>query len=135
MNGDPAFEALATDEILKRVLRSARMLENLRDAFLLRQNERNSGLSVFYRLTNEACRAGFLTSYGVADLRVGGVRELGLGVVPDELHHANITGLPYQEDDPEMAEWYAGRLADQAAIVDRGKQRGQQNGPEGAERR
>ncbi len=125
MNGEPAYEALPPDEILKRVLRNARMLQNLREAFLLREAEKNSGLSVFYSLSNEACRAEFDPSYGVATLLVGGVQDLGLGVVPDEPHHANITGLPYEEENPDMAQWYAGRLADQATVVDRGKQRRQ----------
>jgi hypothetical protein len=42
---------------------------------------------------------------------VGAIRELELEVVPDQPTHANITGIPYKEDDRAQAEWIASQLA------------------------
>ena len=56
-------------------------------------------------------------------LTVGCVQAIDLRVVPDEPSHANIQGVPYKEDDPEGAEWFATRLAECATIVDQGKVR------------
>jgi hypothetical protein len=54
--------------------------------------------------------------------RLSSVTLLGLQVVPDRPKHANIKGIPYKEDDPKMAEWYASQLAKASTLVDIGKQ-------------
>jgi len=84
-------------------------------AFLLRQNEQ--GLSVNYECTPQECAAQFKKCHGVASLHVGRVRNLGLDVVPDEPHHANILGLPHRDDDPATAERMARLLLAQARLV------------------
>ena len=122
MNPSLEQEGLRADQALLRALLSARWLDNLPDAFMLRHNERDTGLSVVYNCSVAECRARFRISYGVAELILARVLELGLQVVPDEPKHANIKGVPYKEDDPEGAEWCASRLAALATIVDRGKQ-------------
>ncbi|MBI3469570.1 MAG: hypothetical protein HY000_41745 [Planctomycetes bacterium] len=50
-------------------------------------------------------------------LHVGRLRDIGLDVVPDEPQHANITNLPYPQDDPVTAERLAGLIARQARIA------------------
>ncbi len=122
-----AGEALEPSETLLRVILSSRALKHLPDAFMLRPIERDSGLSVFYGCSYAQCRAQFRTTYGIARLTVGSVSELGLQVIPDAPipntpNHANIRGIPYKEDDPAKAEWYASRLAAAATLVDTGKQ-------------
>lgn len=66
-----------------------------------------TGLSVNFDLTPEECRAQtcFDTTYGVHSLLVRSVRALELEVVPDEPHHANVTGIPHSDDDPKRAEF------------------------------
>ena len=65
----------------------------------------------------EECAARFKTCYGVARLEVGGIRELGLDVFPDSISHAEIAGLPYAENDPEMANLLADLLAQQSIVI------------------
>jgi len=106
------------DELLRALL-SAKHLKNLADAFLLRKSE--NGLSVSFDCTVAECRAAFDTTYGVARLEMGHITGLGLQVVPDKPHHANIQGLPHKEQDPDQAEWLASKLAERAIVVDEGK--------------
>ncbi|MGK7901259.1 MAG: hypothetical protein AB4352_07575 [Hormoscilla sp.] len=89
------------------------------DAYFLRKNKNESGLSV--RLASACspseCAARFRNCYGVASLQVGQVRELGLDVVPDSPSHAQIIGLPYREDDRNNADRLARLLAQQSRLV------------------
>ena len=117
----PPLPELVPDDDLLRALRNRRELEYLPNAFLLRDNEKDSGLSVSIRSTAAECRALFNRTFGVAQLTVSQVTELDLSVVPDEPHHANIVGVPHRDDDPDKAEWLASRLADRAKIIDQGK--------------
>jgi len=117
----PLLPELGPDDDLLRALLNKKAVDNLPDAFLLRADERDSGLSVSIKSTAQECRALFKKTYGVARLAVSHVRELDLTVIPDEPNHANIVGIPYKDDDPERAEWLAGRLAERATIIDRGK--------------
>lgn len=101
------------DKRTKRVTSAAfirRPRENGRDA---------AGLSVGLanRCTLEEFRCGFDTCYGVATLHVGRIRDIELDVEQDEPKHANITGLPYREDNEVEAERMAGLLARQARLV------------------
>jgi hypothetical protein len=88
------------------------------DAFYLRKNKNEIGLSVNLAsvYTPEQCAARFQTCYGVASLVVGQVRQLGLDVVADSPSHANILGLPYREDNRELADRLAELLAQQAIL-------------------
>jgi hypothetical protein len=117
-----AVQALGLDctIIVLRALRASSWVENLFEAFLLRAEDRDTGVSVFYECSIERCRNSLKKSYGVVSLHVGKVRTLGLDVIPDELTHANITGLPYKEDNPAEAEHFANLLAKQARFVDKG---------------
>jgi hypothetical protein len=112
--------ALACDQIVYRVLASAKLLDFLPQAFLLRLRDKDTGLSISYNCTLDEARYSLTRSYGVLSLHVGRVRTLNLDVVPDEPQHANIIGLPYKEDNPELAERMASLLAKQARIVDQG---------------
>ena len=89
-------------------------------AFLLRTRQdgtKEETLSVSYDCSPEQCAAEFKKCRGIASLNVGRVRGLGLDVVPDEPHHANITGLPHQADNPAEAERLANQLRRQARLV------------------
>ncbi len=72
-----------------------------RDAYYLRFDRAETGLSVNVAsvCTPEDCVARFKSCYGIASLRVGDIRSIGLDVVRDSLSHANIVGLPYRESD------------------------------------
>lgn len=117
----PPLPELVPEDDLLRALLNKRAVDNLPDAFLLRDNEKDSGLSVSIRSTASECRALFSRTFGVAQLTVSQVTELELAVVPDEPHHANIVGIPHKDDDADRAEWFASRLAERATIIDRGK--------------
>ncbi len=84
-------------------------------AFILRANE--CGLSVSFDCTPEECAAHFKTCHGVVSLHVGRVRNLGLDVIPDDTHHANIVGLPHPEEKPAEAEHVARQLQAQARLA------------------
>jgi hypothetical protein len=116
----PQLPVLECTAVVYRVLAAAKWLESLPDAFLIRADEKQSGLSVCYNCTIAEARNSLKKSYGAATLHVGKVRTLHLDVVPDEPTHANIVGLPYKEDNPTEAERFASLLAKQARIVDRG---------------
>lgn len=107
---DIVFRALIRATHIDRISRQV-----LAAAFLLRPNEQ--GLSVSFDCTPADCAAEFNRCYGVATLHVGRVRALGLDIIPDEPNHANITGLPYQDDNPAEAERLARQLQAQARLV------------------
>jgi len=121
MSAQPPLPQLGALDELLRALLNKRSLDHLPDAFMLRYEERDSGLSVSINSTAQECRVLFRTTYGVLLLTVAQVRELDLAVVPDAPKHANITGIPHKEDDPDRAEWLANRLAERAIIVEQGK--------------
>ncbi len=122
-NPPEAIRPLTPDDLLLRVLAKHKWLADLHEAFILRSNETATGLSVCFDCTPAEAVAisGLNRSFGVATLPVGGVTALELLVIADELHHANIQGLPDKELDPDRAEWLASRLAEVALIVDRTK--------------
>ena len=65
----------------------------------------------------EEFRCGFTSCYGVTTLHAGRIRDIKLDVEQDEPTHANITGLPYKEDNETEAERLAGLLAKQARLI------------------
>jgi hypothetical protein len=114
-----ALRALTASDTLHRVLLSAKQADDLHEAFLLRKDEKGSGLSVNFDCTADEARMQdcFSKTYGVASLIVRIVKELDLDVVPDEPRHANIVGIPYKEDDEAKAEWFASQLSSRVTAV------------------
>jgi hypothetical protein len=107
----------------------------LSGAFLLRQREKEDGsierevaLSVFIateRQPDELGTTGFNKCYGLTQLEVRAIRELGpkLGLQIDVVRdlseeappgHALITGVPHPSEDPARAERLASLLAELA---------------------
>ena len=123
MGNPPGIRELVPQDELLRALRNAKNRDDLPSAFMLRDNEKATGLSVSFDQTAAECQAGFTCTYGVASLTVQTVAdaatatELQLQVLPDEPHHANITGVPHKEDDPEKAERLASFLAGRSTLV------------------
>jgi hypothetical protein len=79
----------------------------------LRMPKDTTGLSVSpaTTCTVEDCAATLERCYAVVSLHVGKIRTLGLDVIPDFIHHANInTSIPFQNEDPFEAENYATKL-------------------------
>jgi hypothetical protein len=107
----PAFDCTV---IVLRVLMNSKQMKELSEAFFLRADELDSGLSVNWNMSPEKARDQFEKCYGTVSLHVGRVRTLDLDVIPDEPTHANVTGLPYKENDPKAAERLANLLAQQA---------------------
>lgn len=114
----PAFPInLTANELLLRALRSKAEQEDKRRAFLLRNNERDSGLSVSYNCTPDECENAFKKIYGVLSLLAQQVMALDLPVVADEPTHANIKNVPHQDDDPNRAMAIAGQLSGLAVTI------------------
>lgn len=119
---DGALRILAdADAVLRALLRRGE-LEDPVTAFFIRNSERMTGLSVNFDLTPEECRAQacFDKTYGVRRLLVQSVRQLELEIVPDDTHHANVTGIPHVDDDPVRAEFLAGQLLKISELVSEG---------------
>jgi hypothetical protein len=116
-----AIRGLVPDDVLMRALLNQKARINLPDAFMLRHDERDTGLSVHFDCTPEECRANFKRTYGVLGLTVRNVTELALRVVPDGPKHANILDIPYKDDDPARAEHLASQLAARAAVLSDGR--------------
>jgi hypothetical protein len=114
-------DSLACEHIVFRaMLRAAWVGPNgtiLPGAFVRRKAPQDDdGLSVDVE-SPTSCASGFRKCYGVASLHVGRVRTLGLDIVIDAAPHANITGVPRQEEDPAKAERFASQLAKQSRLV------------------
>jgi hypothetical protein len=65
----------------------------------------------------EQCAGLFRKCYGIASLKVGRIREIGLDVEQDSVTHANIIRLLHREDNLAEAERLAGLLAKRSRIV------------------
>ncbi|RUS93601.1 hypothetical protein DSM106972_095910 [Dulcicalothrix desertica PCC 7102] len=87
------------------------------DAYFLRPGEPGLSVNLASVCSPEQCVGLFRKCYGVASLEVRYVRSVGLDVEQDSANHANIIGLPYQEDDLALAERLAGLLAKRSHIV------------------
>ena len=112
---------LTGDETLYRALRTKSEQDDKLRAFLLRGDERDSGLSVNYNCTPDDCENALNKSYGVLSLAARQVTDLDLHVAPDKPTHANITGIPHQDEDPGRAFFIAGQLSGLAVTVREGK--------------
>jgi hypothetical protein len=94
-------------------------------AFLRRESD-TDGLSVANAgiCTEEGFCATFIRCFGVITLAVGGIRDLGLDVIPDSTpspdhpcDHAVITGLPFKNINPVDAEYIATALVDKVLRI------------------
>ena len=117
------FASLPCNEIVYRALMNKKWLNEdtgkIRPgAFFLRKHRAETGLSVNISAvcSPEDCAKRFRCK-AIASLHVGSVRDLGLDVVQDGFNHANITGLPYHEDNLAEAERLAGLLAKQSRVI------------------
>jgi hypothetical protein len=75
------------------------------------------GLSVEFGIDPDQCGKHFAAKAAVAKLLVGFIRQHALDAVPDEPNHANITGLPKQQDDLAEANRLANILAEHADVI------------------
>lgn len=121
MAAQPALPTqLVADEVLLRALRTKAEQEDKRRAFLLRANEKDSGLSVMLNCTPDYCENELKKSYGVLSVIANQVTELGLRVVQDEPTHANIKDVPHESEDADQAMAIAGKLSDLALTIREG---------------
>ncbi len=116
------FKPLPEDVVVYRALLRKQWIDEdtfrvKADAYFLRASEPGLSVNIASACSPEQCAALFRKCYGVASLQVGRVREIGLDVEQDSANHANITGLPYREDNLEEAERLAGLLAKCSHIV------------------
>ncbi|WP_009630750.1 hypothetical protein [Synechocystis sp. PCC 7509] len=116
------FEPLPADSIIYRAILRKQWIDEdtgriKADAYFLRANELGLSVNLASAYSLEQCANLFRKCYGIASLEVGRVREIGLNVEQDSPDHANITGLPYQEDNLVEAERLAGLLAKRSRIV------------------
>jgi hypothetical protein len=117
------FQPLPCSAIVYRALKKRWLNEDTggikADAFLLRERDLESGLSVNIATTcsPQQCATIYDRCSAVASLHVGRVRDLGLDVVPDSETHANIQGLPYGENNLAEVERFAGLLAKQSRLI------------------
>ncbi len=116
MSSSVQLPVLECTIIVFRVLRNKQQEDEFSEAFLLRDDERESGLSVFWDCTHDEAREEFKKTYGVLSLHVGRIRTLSLDVIADEPKHANVTGVPHKEDNPKEAERLASLLAQQSRV-------------------
>ena len=117
------FAPLPSDAVVYRAISKKRWVntdtgEILPDAFFLRKDKGETGISVNIATvcSPEDCAARFKCKF-VASLQIGTVRDLGLDIVQDNYNHANITGLPYGEDDLAEAVRLASLLAKQSTTI------------------
>jgi hypothetical protein len=116
------FEPLPEDAIVYRALLRKQWIDEetgkvKADAYFLRASEPGLSVNVANVCSPENCADLFRKCYGVASLKVGSVREIGLDVQQDSVNHANLIGLPYREDNLAEAERLAGLLAKRSLIV------------------
>lgn len=116
------FEPLPEDAIVYRALLRKQWIDEetgkvKADAYFLRASEPGLSVNVANVCSPEDCADLFRKCYGVASLKVGSVREIGLDVEQNSLNHANLIGLPYREDNLAEAERLAGLLAKRSLIV------------------
>jgi hypothetical protein len=116
------FELLPADSIVYRAILRKQWIDEdtgriKADACFLRIGEPGLSVNVASVCSPQQCAEFFRRCYGIAALEVGGVREIGLEVEQDSPNHANIIGLPHQEDDLAEAERLAGLLARRSQLV------------------
>jgi len=115
------YELLACNSIVYRALIKKKWIDEdtVKLKLMLFLHERELGLSVNIAATSspQESAARFKKCSAIASLHIGRVRQLGLDVVQDSITHANLTGLPYQDDNLADAERLAGLLAKQSRLI------------------
>jgi hypothetical protein len=96
------FEPLPEDAIVYRALLRKQWIDEetgrvKADAYFLRASEPGLSVNLANVCAPEDCADLFRKCYGVASLKVGSVREIGLDVEHDCVNHANLIGLPYEK--------------------------------------
>lgn len=91
------FEPLPEDAIVYRALLRKQWIDEetgkvKADAYFLRASEPGLSVNVANVCSPENCADLFRKCYGVASLKVGSVREIGLDVQQDSVNHANLIG-------------------------------------------
>jgi hypothetical protein len=114
-------DKLQCSDVVFRQVRRSRDINKVTGAvatslFIRTRAKEPSGLSVEHHCTAQQSHDKLNNCYGIASLKVGMIRDLAggrrLDVVADSDTHANITGVPCQEDDPAEAEHFADLLKD-----------------------
>jgi hypothetical protein len=116
------FEPLSEDAVVYRaILRKQWINEDTgrvkSDAYFLRPHESGLSVNLASVYSPEQCAGLFRKCYGIASLKVGRIREIGLDVEQDSVTHANIIRLLHREDNLAEAERLAGLLAKRSRIV------------------
>jgi hypothetical protein len=116
------FKKLPADGVVYRAILRKQWLDEdtgrvKADAYFLRVSEYGLSVNIASACSPQQCADLFRKCYGIAGLEVGRVREIGLDVEQDSPNHANIVGVPHQEDDLVEAERLAGLLAKRSQIV------------------
>jgi hypothetical protein len=116
------FAILARSAIVYRALLRKQWIDEdtgrvKADAYFLRPHEPGLSVNLASVCSPEDCARFFRKCYGIASLKVGDVREIGLDVKQDTVIHANITGLPDRDQDLAKAERLAGLLAKRSALA------------------
>ena len=117
----PEFPPLGCSAIVYRALLRSSLIDKITGrisagAFMRRAKDVD-GLSVYVsaNYSKRQIVLDFDPCHGIVSLHVGRIRDIGLDVQCDSLVHANIIGLP-TEDNLLMAERFAGLLARQARL-------------------
>ena len=116
------YEPLPCNSIVYRALIRKKWIDedsgNIKaDAFFLREGESGLSVNIAATFSPQESAARFKKCSAIASLHVGRVRQLGLDVIQDSRTHANLTGLPYQDDNLAEAERLAGLLAKQSRLI------------------
>ncbi len=133
-----AINRLACQEIILRALLKRGWFDEdtqriKADAFILDRNKDQDGLSVniLSQTTVDQWLSSFNRSFGADSLHAGSIRDidkrLDVGQSREDAltqpEHAVILGLPFPDDDPELAESLASRLAEISRMLDRTERR------------
>ena len=116
------FPPLPCSKIVYRALNKKSWINGdtgqiLPSAFELRKHRQEIGISV-NTISPQDCVSKFNRCRFVASLHVGTVRDLGLDIIQDKHNHADIIGLPYQEDNVAESERLRGLLANKSRIIE-----------------
>jgi len=120
---DTIPEPIPCSEVLYRLLTKASWLSQDGDVALAAFYRRDvdDNISVFKSSTCslEEAQTKMRGVKAIVTLHAGRVRDIGLYVVADldDPQHAEILGIPLEEDDSDSANYYADLLAEQARIA------------------
>lgn len=87
------------------------------EAFFRRKASNEEAVSVFIECTPEEIAAQFSSCVAVVSLHVGFILDLGLVIERDQIHHANIFGLPLESLADRDGIYRASKLAQHCRYV------------------